>query len=140
MGSGSALSAPFLRFLLTGGLAALVNLGARYVLDMAMAFEWAVGLAYLAGMATAYTLSRRYVFPGSGRPLREEALRFGMVNAGALLLVMGVSSALSRGVFPALGFTWHADDIAHLAGVCLPAVTSYLGHRHFTFSRVAAKS
>jgi putative flippase GtrA len=52
----------------------------------------------------------------------------------ALVQVWVVSVGLARLVFPAVGFTWHADDIAHLIGVTIPAVTSYFGHRHFSFA------
>lgn len=31
--------------------------------------------------------------------------------------------------------TWHANDIAHLIGVLVPAVTSFIGHRFYTFAR-----
>ena len=41
---------------------------------------------------------------------------------------------LARLAFPAVGFDWLAEDIAHLIGVAIPAVTSYFGHRHFSFS------
>lgn len=37
-------------------------------------------------------------------------------------------------LFPAIGFTWHAKTIAHIAGVSVPAITSYFGHRHFSFA------
>jgi putative flippase GtrA len=36
-------------------------------------------------------------------------------------------------VFPAIGFFWHAEDIAHFIGLSVPAVTSYFGHKHYTF-------
>ena len=53
----------------------------------------------------------------------------------ALGFVWAISVGLARIVFPAIAFTWHADDIAHLIGVLAPAATSYLGHRFYTFAR-----
>jgi len=53
----------------------------------------------------------------------------------ALGFVWVISVGLARVVFPAIGMTWHADDIAHLIGVLAPAVTSYVGHRFYTFAR-----
>ncbi|HID48267.1 MAG TPA: GtrA family protein, partial [Chromatiales bacterium] len=44
----------FQRFLLVGGVAALVNFLARIALNQAMSFRWAVFVAYLIGMLTAY--------------------------------------------------------------------------------------
>lgn len=125
----------FLKFLVTGGIAALVNLLSRYALNQVMSFEAAVVLAYLLGMATAYLLARRFVFDASGRSVASEVRRFVLVNLVALAFVWMISVGLARVVFPAIGFTWHADDIAHLVGVLAPAVTSYIGHRFYTFAR-----
>ncbi|MEQ8816895.1 MAG: GtrA family protein [Thalassobaculum sp.] len=124
----------FGRFLLTGGVAAGANVVSRWLLSHAMVYEIAVVLAYLVGMVTAYLLSRAFVFARSGRTVADEALRFALVNAVALVQVWAVSVGLARLVFPAVGFGWHAEDIAHLIGVAIPAVTSYFGHRHFSFS------
>ena len=41
----------FLKFLAAGGVAALVNMGSRYVLNQFMRFEVAVVVAYLFGVA-----------------------------------------------------------------------------------------
>ncbi|MGD9668425.1 MAG: GtrA family protein [Hyphomicrobiaceae bacterium] len=127
------MNSRFVRFLITGGIAALVNLTSRYVLNWAMPFEAAVALAYLFGMTAAYVLSRAFVFDASGRSVQAEFSRFAIVNIFALVMVWGISVGLARVAFPAIGFTWHANDIAHLIGVLAPAVTSYLGHKHFTF-------
>ena len=123
----------FLRFALTGGIAALVNLASRYLLNRYMGFEIAVALAYLLGMLTAYALARLFVFSASGRGVRSELVRFTIVNAVALVQVWLISVGLANLVFPAIGFTWHANDIAHLIGVVSPVVTSYFGHRHYSF-------
>lgn len=124
----------FGRFLVTGGVAAGVNVVTRWLLSHAMVYEIAVVLAYLVGMATAYLLSRAFVFARSGRTLADEAVRFALVNVVALAQVWVVSVGLARLVFPATGFDWHAEDFAHLIGVAVPAVTSYFGHRHYSFS------
>ncbi|HEY8381993.1 MAG TPA: GtrA family protein [Microvirga sp.] len=128
------LDQPFIRFLMTGGLAAAVNVGTRWLLDFVMPFQIAVAVAYLAGMTTAFVLARRYVFEDSPRAPRDQYLRFALVNAVAFVQVWLVSVGLARLLFPAMGFTWHADTIAHLVGVLSPVVTSYFGHKHFSFA------
>jgi putative flippase GtrA len=125
----------FLRFLLTGGVAALVNLGCRYLLNAVMPFEAAVPIAYLFGMVTAYILARLYVFEDSGRSRFDEFKRFAIVNIFALFVVWGISVGLAKGLFPWIGFTWRADDIAHFIGVLSPAALSYFGHRSYTFAK-----
>jgi putative flippase GtrA len=123
----------FIRFALTGGVAALVNLASRYLLNFHVGFEIAVALAYLVGMLTAYVLARLFVFQASGRGVRSELVRFAIVNVVALVQVWVISVGLANLVFPAIGFTWHANDVAHLIGVVSPVVTSYFGHRYYSF-------
>ena len=129
------MTSQFARFLLTGGVAAIVNLGSRYLFNRAVSFEVAVFLAYLTGMTTAYVLARLLVFDASGRSIASELGRFAVVNLFALGFVWFISIGFARVVFPALAFTWYADDIAHLIGVLAPALTSFLGHRFYTFAR-----
>lgn len=126
----------FSRFVLTGGIAAGVNVVARWGLSHVMSYEVAVAVAYLFGMTTAYLLARIFVFELSGRSAGSELFRFAIVNVFALAQVWLVSVGLARLAFPAIGFVWHAETIAHLIGVAVPAVTSYFGHRHFSFAKV----
>lgn len=123
----------FFRFLLAGGTAALVNIVSRYLLDFAMLFEIAVVIAHLIGMGVAYVLTRLFVFRPSGHSVRQEATRFAIVNVFSLLIVWSVSVGLARIIFPGIGFTWHAHDIAHVTGVSVTAVTSYFGHKYYSF-------
>ncbi len=124
----------FARFLLTGGLAALVNVASRYGFSLTMDYRWAVVAAYLCGMATAWLLSRLFVFAASGRAPAVEFARFGLVNLVAAAQVWLVSVGLAEHLFPWAGFTFHAEDVAHLIGVVVPVFTSYLGHKHFSFA------
>jgi putative flippase GtrA len=126
--------ARFIRFMATGGVAALVNLVSRYFLNFLISFGSAVAVAYLFGMVTAYVLGRLFVFERSGRSVADEFCRFTVVNLFAAAQVLAISVALGEYVFPASGFRWHALDIAHLIGVATPVLTSYLGHRHFSFA------
>ncbi len=128
------ISKQFARFLLTGGLAALANIASRYALNQVMRFETAVALAYLIGMITAYLLAKLFVFQASGRSVASELWRFTVVNMVSLAMVWSISVALARKVFPAVGFLWRPEDVAHIIGVLAPAVVSYFGHRFYTFA------
>ena len=124
----------FVAFLGTGGLAAAVNVASRIVFDLVMPYEAAVAVAYLVGMTTAFFLARLFVFEASGRSLHVEYGRFALVNVAALVQVLVVSVGLAKLAFPAVGFSWHAELIAHVVGVLSPVLVSYQGHKRFSFA------
>jgi len=125
----------FLRFVLVGGFAAAVNWISGLAFGIFTRFEIAIALAYLIGMTTAYVLNRLFVFERSGRTVGNEYLRFASVNIVALLQVWLVSVGLARFFFPAIGWSFHPEPIAHAIGVASPIITSYLGHRYFTYAK-----
>jgi putative flippase GtrA len=124
----------FALFLFAGGTAALANIVSRIAFNWLMPYEIAIVVAYLCGMTTAYLLNRRFVFASSGRGVASEYMRFALVNLAAVAQVWIVSVGLARLVFPAIGFAWHAETVAHIIGVAIPVFTSYLGHKHFSFA------
>ena len=124
----------FARFLLAGGTAALVNIVSRIAFNWLMPYEAAIVVAYLCGMTTAYLLNRHFVFAASGRGVAAEYTRFALVNLAAVAQVWIVSVGLARFVFPAIGFAWHAETVAHVIGVAIPVFTSYVGHKRFSFA------
>ena len=128
-------SKPFARFLVAGGIAALVNVVSRIVLSEFVSFRVSVVLAYLIGMVTAWLLSRLFVFAPSGRHWSSELMRFGVVNVIAVLQVWLISVGLAEGLFPALDYQFYPQVTAHVIGVVVPVFTSYAGHRYFSFAR-----
>jgi putative flippase GtrA len=131
----------FWAFLLVGGLAAVVNWFSRIMISaQGVPFEAAVVVAYLLGMVTAYLLSRMFVFEKTGRSVANEVTRFTLVNMVALVVVWVVSVTLERWLLPAINWTWRPAEVAHAVGVLSPVVTSYLGHRYFTFGQTRSRS
>lgn len=131
----------FWAFLLVGGLAAVVNWFSRIMISaQGVPFEVAVVIAYLLGMITAYLLSRMFVFEKTGRSLANEITRFTLVNMVALVVVWVVSVSLEAWILPAAGWTWRPAEVAHGVGVLSPVLTSYLGHRYFTFGQTRSRS
>jgi putative flippase GtrA len=129
----AVFSGPFLRFLLVGGAAALLNIFARLTFNLWMTYELAIAVAYLVAMTTAFVLNRTYVFHARKRAILGQYLRFTIVNLVALVQVWVVSVGLARWLFPLVGFEWHGHAVAHTIGVLSPVVTSYVGHKVFTF-------
>ena len=123
----------FLLFLLTGGTAAAVNFGSRILYSVWLSFSYAVILAYLTGMVTAFVLAKLFVFKTSQQSMQRSAVFFALVNLVAVAQTWGISMLLLYVVFPAWGFTYYAAECAHAIGVVVPVFTSYLGHKRWSF-------
>lgn len=125
----------FMQFLLVGGVAALVNFLSRIAINEFLNFRVSIILAYIVGMLTAFVLSKLYVFEKSGRHHMHELRDFTLVNLLAVIQVWLISVGLAEYLFPALGYTLFAPELAHLIGLAVPAVTSYYGHKYFSFRK-----
>ena len=123
----------FLLFLITGGVAALVNVLSRVGFSQLLRFELAVLLAYGLGMLTAYFLARKFVFLQSRTSVRRSFAAFALVNLFALLQTWLVSVGLRNWLLPLLGIVVLRDLIAHGIGVAVPVLSSYFGHKHISF-------
>ena len=126
-------SRQFLVFLLTGGLAAVVNFVSRIAYDIWVDFSTAIILAYLTGMITAFILARTFVFTESKTTPRRSVLLFSLVNLAAVAQTWLISMGLALFALPALGVSRFVPEIAHAVGVMVPAFTSYLGHKYWSF-------
>ncbi|MDY6979491.1 MAG: GtrA family protein [Pseudomonadota bacterium] len=129
------LRTEFMQFLVVGGFAALVNFVSRIIINEWVGYRLAVVLAYLVGMLTAFILSKIYVFEKSGRHHWHELRDFTLVNLLAVIQVWLISVGLAEYLFPAMGYTFYAPEVAHLIGLAIPAVTSYLGHKYYSFRK-----
>lgn len=121
------------KFILAGGTAAAANFGSRILLSLWLPYEAAIVVAYLIGMLTAFVLNRAFVFTQVENSLRSQASWFIAINLAAVLQTLLISLLLARVLFPALGMEFHPETLAHAVGVAVPVITSYLGHRRFTF-------
>jgi putative flippase GtrA len=127
------VSGQFVLFTVIGGFAALVNVLARFLLNLVVPFEVAIVLAFPVALTFAFVLNRRFVFDGGQGHAVHQYARFWIVNLIALVQVLAVSVLLARVIFPAVGFEWHADTVAHIIGVLSPVLTSFLLHKTYTF-------
>ena len=123
----------FAGFLVAGGIAAAVNFASRIVFNLFLGYATSIVLAYIAGMFTAFLLNRHGVFAPSGKAVGVEAAWFIFVNVLAVLQTLFVSLLLADFLLPWLGVEVFRKEIAHAVGIAVPAVTSYFGHRYWTF-------
>jgi putative flippase GtrA len=128
------VSRQFLAFLVTGGIAAVVNFSSRIIYNQWTNFSFAIILAYLTGMLTAFVLARLFVFTKSQRPIRHSMLLFSAVNLVAILQTWLITMGLAYYALPALGVQSYSQEISHAVGIVVPVFTSYLGHKHWSFA------
>lgn len=123
----------FLAFLITGGIAAIVNFGSRIFYNIWFDFSTAIILAYLTGMVTAFILAKVFVFKKSQRMLYHSAFYFTLVNVVAVAQTWLISILLVNYAFPLLNIHNFSHELAHAIGVAIPVFTSYIGHKHLSF-------
>jgi putative flippase GtrA len=122
----------FIVFLGIGGLAAAVNFFSRLVYSRWLDFSEAVIVAYVTGMVVAYILMRLLVFTKSDQPISKSIVFFVLVNGFGILQTFAVSMILYY-LLPLLGVTRWVPEIAHGVGIAVPAFSSYIGHKRFSF-------
>lgn len=126
------VSVQFLLFLFVGVTAATLHWLARYVISIWLAFPLAVALAYVVGIAVAFELNRRYVFPSSSRPVQKQVRDFVMVNLMFFPVVWG-ASMLIRQFLPEIGVIIYVDGIAHGLAIAIPTFATFLIYKFITF-------
>ncbi len=129
------ISTQFLRFLVSGGIAAAVNFSARllYEYGIGLSYSLAIVLAYITGMVTAFLLYKRHVFEPGKHHTAKEAAHFCLVNLLAVAQTLIISILLADHALPALSIEAFRKEIAHAIGIGVPVFTSFLGHKYFTF-------
>ena len=123
----------FIRFVLVGGVAAVLHWLARYLLNPLTGYVAALVLAYMIGIAVGYILNALFVFSDAKTRRRKQIAYFVAFNLLMAPVVIGVAYILSEYVFAR--FTWmaHPREIAHAIGVASPIFINFLLHKFFTF-------
>lgn len=121
------------RFLLLGGTAAAINWLVRFPLSAVMPMGAAVVLAYMIGMCAGFTLYRKYVFPGSTRPLMEQTMTFIGVNLIGAVVVLGLTTLFLHLLATAPWPNMVREGLAHGAAIGIGAVINFIGHKQLTF-------
>ena len=127
-----------LRYLLFGGMAAALNWGSRFGWSLILPFQFAVIAAYATGAAFAFVTFRRFVFDASGGGLGAQARNFAIVNLLGALQTWILAMVLVDKVLPAIGWRFQPEACGHAVAIAAPVVSSWFGHRYFTFRAAKA--
>jgi putative flippase GtrA len=129
------LTLQFIRFFCLALLAAVINFVARILLDPFVGYQYAIVVAYIIGTIAAFFLYQRKVFGHSNKPWWQESGLFVFVTLAAIAQTLIVSVLLAHHIFPAMHWTWHSKEIAHIIGMGVPMFSSFLGHKYLTFGQ-----
>jgi putative flippase GtrA len=127
------LSRQFGRFLVVGGLAAIVNWLSRFAFNVVMSYAAAIVAAFAVGMAVAFVLNKRYVFPYSRRPVAAEMSFFVLFNLAAFPVVWAIAYVLGERLLPGLLPRQLALALGHGCAVAVPALVNFVLHKSITF-------
>jgi energy-coupling factor transport system substrate-specific component len=127
------LSRQFGRFLLAGGLAAIVNWASRFAFNLVMSYGVAVVAAFAVGMAVGFVLNKYYVFPYSRRPVAAEMSFFVLFNLAAFPVVWAIAYVLGERLLPGLLPRQLALALGHGCAVAAPALVNFVLHKAITF-------
>ena len=130
------INGTIIRFLICGGLAALINWLARIGFSQAMNFSSAVVAAYLVGMLSGFILYRNIVWPASGKDWRSQVVPFVWVNLAGAAVVLIVALALVQVGSMLGGRSALLEALAHGVAIAVGAAFNYYGHNRFTFGAV----
>lgn len=132
------LSREFLKFLAAGGTAAAAQWLSRFGFSQFVEFGWAVALAYLVGLTTAFVLNKLFVFGASDRTIGQEMTYFALVNAVSFPIVWVVSIVFGEYLLPQFMSKPLAEAIGNGVGIISPVGLSFVLHKFFTFRKVAS--
>ena len=130
---GLYVSRQFARFVLAGAIAALLHWLSRFGFNLFMRYALAIVAAYAVGMAVAFVLNKRYVFPYSRRPLAAEMSFFVLFNLAAFPVVWIAAYVLGELVLPRFLPEQLALALGHGCAVALPVLVNFVLHKSITF-------
>lgn len=89
-------------------------------------------------MLSAFVLFKLLVFKAAQQSMSKQLFYFVIVNCVAICIVLTLSIALYN-----ISAAWIADDFlrsecAHVSGLAVSTLSSYFGHKMFTFKRALA--
>ena len=135
------LNNKFLRYIISGSTATVVNLAVVWLARQLTDYSVAVSVGAIAGAATTYLLTKNFVFNATKRALdHAEIIRFLLVHTIVCIQIWIVSVSLVRWILPAHWDGGLREAIASFIGVGSVVLTGFFLHQHITFRAIPAKS
>ena len=132
----------FARFVVVGVLATLGNIATVLIARFFMTFEFSLVAGIVVGLSISFLLSKLFAFESrSWAVVSGEAARFLVVYSASVVLYWGAAVAFARLAVAQGALREMAEMGGVLIGAGMMTLTSYFGHRFFTyrtFQRAAA--
>jgi putative flippase GtrA len=137
--SGAVDVGEFARFLISGVVATCGNLATVWIARYFVSFEWSLLAGIACGATISFLMSKLFAFRSRAwGSARGEAARFVLVY-GVGLGAYWLLSVNVRPLFVAAHVQSQlADTMAVLVGAAIMTLTSYFGHRFFTYRSARA--
>jgi putative flippase GtrA len=120
------ISGEFFRFVLVGGLSALMEYALYFLFKSMVEYKTANIIAFACTNVVTYILTRRYVFTSGGDRKTQEAFLFVLCLAGALVV--------NQWVFIALVESASMDDrIAKVVAIAVTVIWNFFTRKHIVF-------
>jgi putative flippase GtrA len=126
-------SKEFSRFLFAGCIAAAINFLSRIFFNFWFDFSTSISLAYIIAMLVAFYLKKHFVFPIGKQPIFNSIGFFILVNLIAFLQTFAISMVFLLYILPYFNIAKMTHEISHAVGILATVMTSYIGHKKFSF-------
>lgn len=130
---GDFFTAQFVKFILAGGFAALVNFSVGISLEGMLPYHGDIVVGHLSGMVVAFFLFESQVFGRSIESRSIEVSTFIVVNIASIVQTWFVYVGLHGYVFPSMDMNFYPQIQARVIAIVIPVFTSFIAHKYLTF-------
>lgn len=129
-------SVQFLKFLIAGSIAALVNFFSRFFFDVFLTYVTSVIFAYLLGSIVSFILNKYFIFKVNDEKTSIQLFKFSILAVGAILLASIVVYLLMElyRLFPvSIVSEKTTESLAHILSIGVTTIYNFLAMKFFSF-------
>ncbi|MBC8227844.1 MAG: GtrA family protein [Gammaproteobacteria bacterium] len=126
------LTKQFIYFILSGTTAVFLHWLARIILRQFFGFQTAAILAYFIGITIAFILYRFFVFPLSTSPIKNQSIRFLIINFSFAPFVLYAFKLITIFLYQ-YGQEIYVEETAHIISLGITPLITFLCYKFFAF-------
>jgi putative flippase GtrA len=126
----------FIRYVISGSIATVLNLTGVWLSRQLLSYEIAVVIGAIVGTLTSYVLTKTFVFNSDTNAIdHKEMVRFFSVHSAVCLQIWLVAVSLESWLLPAEWPAGLRESLASLVSVGSVAITGFVLHRSVTYRK-----